>query len=288
MAKVPRLSDGGEYLDREATSLRMVHQARPGGFDSIPRLVAHKVFAGEPFLLQTALTGRPMRAAVVRQQPARCLAAGLEWLLDLHRATGSGRLNTGSEFARLVEAPLAQLSTVMDGDAESTELLTRAGEIASTLRDVAIPLVCEHGDFSSPNLFLMTSGKLGVIDWELSERQGLPAVDLFFFLAYVASARASANTSTQCARAFRDAFWGARPWARPYIHQYAEAMSVPGAALRPLLVLCWTRYLANLAARMQAASVDFAGGSGVARLKQDRHFALWQHAVCHGDERGTW
>ena len=37
-----------------------------------------------------------------------------------------------------------------------------------------------------PNLLTMHDGRVGVVDWELAQANSLPAVDVFFFLTYVA------------------------------------------------------------------------------------------------------
>src|SRR5262245_53963786 len=40
VAKVPRLLEASASIEREAAGLQLVQQLRPGGFDSIPRLIA--------------------------------------------------------------------------------------------------------------------------------------------------------------------------------------------------------------------------------------------------------
>ena len=63
--------------------------------------------------------------------------------------------------------------------AEARRLLTRLE---------GLPLVCEHRDFSPWNLFVHAGDRLAVFDWESSEPEGLPLLDLIYFLTYMASA----------------------------------------------------------------------------------------------------
>ena len=49
-----------------------------------------------------------------------------------------------------------------------------------------MPETFEHRDCSPWNLLVTTSGELAVLDWESAEQNGLPAIDLVYFLAYLA------------------------------------------------------------------------------------------------------
>src|SRR5436190_718658 len=49
-----------------------------------------------------------------------------------------------------------------------------------------LPLVCEQRDFSPWNVLIAADGALVVLDWESAETEGLPGMDLIYFLAYLA------------------------------------------------------------------------------------------------------
>jgi hypothetical protein len=149
------------------------------------------------------------------------------------------------------------------------------------------PLVFEHGDFSSPNILMGPRGNIGVVDWESAEPHGLPAVDLFFFLSYVAFARNKSESPQDYVAALHEAFWGPQPWTRQYIARYREALGLPAATLRPLFIACWSRYVAGLVSRLN----DLAAGpqaepdpETAAWLRSNRYFHLWRHVVQHADD----
>jgi aminoglycoside phosphotransferase (APT) family kinase protein len=65
-------------------------------------------------------------------------------------------------------------------------LADRTAQILGAFGDVAVPAVLEHGDLAPPNLLRLRDGRLGVVDWEVADHEGLPLGDLLFFGDFVA------------------------------------------------------------------------------------------------------
>jgi len=284
VAKVPRLGGASASLAREAANLRAVQASRPGGFDSIPRLIAYEE-GDRQILVETALTGRLMDRATVRRDHHGCCQAISNWLVEIQqpgRTIGSGP----DWFKQLIERPLRYFEDVFPLTLAETQLLVQTRELIDPLREAEVPLRFEHGDLSHPNIFLRENGAVGVVDWELAEPGGLPACDLFFFLTYAAFARAKNRRADDYLTAFQAAFFGRDAWARPYVMDYVERLRIAPDLLTPLFVLCWARYVANLLLRL--------GEGGRARrevvqetadwLRSNRYYALWQHTVTHANE----
>lgn len=268
-------------LAREAANLRLVHAARPGGFDSIPRLIAHEEYRGTPLLLETAVAGRILKPSLVRQRPRQYAQAILDWITPLHVATAqrNGRAAHMSGHWSELMHQLANDHPLTDSDAQ---LVVRTRELIAPLTRASLPLVFEHGDLSAPNILIADTGALNVVDWELANPEGLPAHDLFFSLAFVAFSRAGATTESQYVEAFADAFFGAGAWARPYVERYAESLRLDRDLLPALFVACWSTYVARRAERLAAASVNSGTPADRwARLKRNHYFALWSYAVTH-------
>lgn len=283
VAKVARLGGGDEGLAREAGNLRLLERGWPHG-EAVPRLVAHGSCLGHEILLETAVSGRPMSPRVVRQQPTHCIDAVMTWLIRHHTADNTGSVSV--PFDTLGLEPLADLEPM----AAPGSQLARGAEVVRQrvrrLQDERIPVVFEHGDLGSPNLLLRRDGSAGILDWELAIPHGLPAVDIFFFLAFVAASLSSARGPRSWIDSFDDAFFGNSAWARPYVLRYASAVGLPARTLAPLFLLCWTRYLAGVP-RRQAWAVDgFDRSLGIQRMTEDRAWHLWLHAVEHIDEFG--
>jgi len=284
VAKIPRLRGDMDSLHREAVNLQSAHAARSGGFDSIPRVLAYEECEGNQLLLETALVGQAMSPALVQRQPAACMEATMNWLYRFNEATADRSKEPEESFGRLVDRPLEQFRNLFPFTADEESLLKKTGELSSTLRATRFPGVFEHGDLSAPNLFVLKDGSLGVVDWEMAEPRGLPAVDLFFFLTFVAFARRRAEKEKDYLAAFDEAFFGRGAWARPFVTRYAEKMQLSAEVIGALFVLCWSRYLSSLAALL-LGPCDTAGAALEEEtanwLRQNRYFALWRHTLAH-------
>jgi hypothetical protein len=275
VAKLPRLRDDDAGIQREAANLRQLERARVGGDPGVPRVLALERFEGQAILLETALAGRPMDRAAVRSDPGRCLAAVVEWTGALP-STAPAERHAG-RYEELLAGPLRRAGGDARLPAEWRRLVERTLELVAPLRDVALPLVFEHGDLSDPNLLWLDGGRVGVVDWELSEPHGLPAHDLCFFLAFVAVATARARRLTTQVRAFHDAFVRPGGWARPLLAAHADRLQVRRSLLAPLLVACWARYTLGVLSRL------WDEGEQTGLPVDERSYRFWRHAVAHAE-----
>jgi aminoglycoside phosphotransferase len=283
VAKIPRLVGTSASVEREVANLRAIHASRPGGFNSIPRVIAFEEYGGRAILVETALVGRPMDPPAVRLDLAGCCKAVTSWLAEVQQLARSPVPAGGDGFERLVVRPLRYFEDVFPLSAEERRMLEQTWELVAPLRDASLPLVFEHGDLSHPNVMLLKDGGLGVVDWELAEPHGLPAYDLFFFLTYAAFALHNAPSDGKYVPAFHAAFFSRGAWARPYVRDYANQLQLPPHTLTPLFVLSWARYMVGLLIRLGGAghTPERLGPETAAWLRANRYYALWRHAVTH-------
>ena len=286
VAKVPRLPGDHTRLDREANNLRLAFAAREHGFDSIPRVMAYEEYHGHKLLIETALHGAPMKPALVQRRSKQCVEAGLAWLLDFHAATARSNHDVHDWFETLIEQPIRHLQNLLPPMAEELGLLEETLALAESLRAQSLPLVLSHEDLSHPNILFSNEGFAQVVDWELAEPNGLPSLDLFFFLTYIAFARRGANKNAEYLAAFQEAFFGGQAWTKEYVAHYCERLHVSASALLALFVLCWTRYLIGLITRLHdqhepRATLDH---ETLKWLRNNRYYALWRYALAHRQE----
>lgn len=286
VAKVPRLGERTQSLTREAAAIETIQKMRPGGFDSIPQLVAFEEYQGYPLLIETALNGPLLDPPRVRHDLEAACDLALDWLTDLPRTPAAG-LRPDWYEARIFQ-PLSAFAGSFPLNAREEQLLIRTQELIAPLKQAALKPIVEHGDVSHPNLITLHAQNLGVVDWELAEMDGVPACDLFFFLTYAAFAQDDARTRRDFITPFNDAFFGPDAWAVPYVEQYARRMQIATEHLTPLFVLCWARYMSRLLLRLYnddltPASVE---PETAAWLRENRYYALWRHTLNHLDELG--
>jgi len=222
----------------------------------------------------------------VRRRPGKCLDAVMSWLLDLESATLKQNTKDTNWFTRLATRPLDYFEKTLPQLSVENGLIDRTKRLVSPLNEAVIPLVFEHGDLSSPNILMDEQNRIGVVDWELAEPEGLPAADLFFFLTYVAFARNKTTKLNDQLQAFHKAFFGDDAWAQPNVLYYADRFQLSPQLLKPLFILSWGRYVSNMVSRLENisnSSTDFEQETAP-WLRSNRYFAIWNHSINHLDE----
>lgn len=286
VAKVPRRSGDNSRLDLEAVNLRAAQGSRPGGFDSIPQVIAYEDFGQDKLLIETMIVGKPMSRAYARRRAESCIEMITEWLIDLQAATMTPSTDEAGWFVRLVEQPLQRIKATLPLTLNDEHLIDRSMKLTAPLRFRDVPLVFEHGDLSHPNVMLLQKGGPGVVDWELAEPRGLPATDFFFFLSYVAFARAGAESTSDYIEAFQKAFFGQSAWARSYIYNYVKQVPLPSDVLMPLFILTWARYVNGLITRLfdESKSTQRLDEENTEWLRSNRYYAMWRYTIDHIQE----
>lgn len=279
--KVSRLPGEDGSLKREAANLVRVHSARDGGFDSIPRVLDFGYVGGYSVLLESALVGAHMNRGFVRKQREWCIEAVLKWVIELHSASAIRSTEAGNWFSRLVDAPLARLSS-LPLSRDERNLLERASSIVAPLRGKEFPLVFSHGDLSDPNILVLQQGGIGVVDWETAEPESMPGADIFFFLKFVSTALYSSGENGHLA-VFRRTFCSPDSWCRDYLARYAQAMKLDRELLTPLFVLCYTRYLSELALRL-GGNAEVPGSEIIACMRSEPVYHWWRAGIEYADQ----
>jgi aminoglycoside phosphotransferase len=272
VVKMPRLAGDDDGIAREARVLTALREKSPWASESIPEVVACEE-GDRPFLVETALVGPLMTRRMLRANPLRCVDAVDSWLISLPCSDQGG-----TSFERLIVEPLSLFAEFFPEAASERDLVSRTLEIVEPLRSASLPHVFEHGDLSHPNLILLPSGRVGVVDWELAEEGGFPLHDLSFFLAFATFALRRTPTPEEYVTAFGDTFFGRAGWARSRVLAYAERLELDPVLLAPLFLACWARYTAGLAVRI---ADDRSGPSeeGAAWVRHNRYYRLWSHTL---------
>lgn len=282
IVKMPRFGEPSTGLAREASILRRLERGPPGGLESIPRVLAFVDEPGRQFLVETALEGTALDERVIRRQPQAWLELALTWLEALPRSPSR---DSAGAHERLLQRPLENFAASQTNGEGIATLVGETLELVSALRDSDMPLVFEHGDFRHPNLIRMPQQRLGVVDWELAEPDGLPLNDLFAFLAYVAVAMRKAATPQHQVRAFSEAFIGGRDWVQQAVGAYAGRLGLDHSLVTPLFVACWARYVCGVGTRAAGGTSGSRSGWASSALSeavsQSPYYLFWQEAVRH-------
>jgi hypothetical protein len=275
--KMPRVPESVPGLIREATALQSVQALRPGGVQGAPRVLFCHEHAGLFTVGETAITGQ-LILALLRPDNYRDFALkAADWLADL--AGRPAPCPPATWWNRLIEPVLTDFGESF-GSVVDPGMLRETQDILRTLG--ALPLVCEQRDFGPWNVLMTAGGELAVLDWESSEPHGLPALDLIYFLSFLALSldgplnperiRASypkiLSSSTLTSGVLREC-----------LERYARKTGLDFANLRPLRLLCW---LLHSRSEYQWFTADFARKPEREALRRSLFVSLWEQELLCG------
>jgi glycosyltransferase involved in cell wall biosynthesis len=227
-ARVPEAEAG---LEREARVLRQLGEERPD-LAGIPHLRSEGHRAGRLAVVEDVVEGRSLLDQLTPQSFEQVALQVTRLLIDLARAGGSRRSRMVDEA---VDAFAAQFGSVAGEEivAAAREKLAGLGEL---------PAAPEHRDCSPWNVVIAPAGDPVLLDWESAEPDGLPALDLFYFLANCAfvldGALERGRTRESYARLLDSTTDHGRIYQRA-VAEYATALEIAPEDLARLRLLCW-------------------------------------------------
>jgi hypothetical protein len=272
--KASRVDEAAAGLRREASALERLAEGRFGPVQGVPRILFRREVDGLPLVGETALAGRPLENLLTRRNLGAWSMKVTAWLAAL--AGGTPPLPAVHWRDTIVEPVLGRFVELF-GRAIDRGLLRECEGIVHAIG--ALPPVPEQRDFGPWNLLVTPAAEIAVLDWESAAVEGLPALDLLYYLTYasfnvdrarhlegrVVSHRRSLDPSTPTG-AVRQAC----------LTRYLDALGLDRQALAPLRVLVW---LIHAQSEFRRAAADVGEPPSPAALGRSLFLALWQQEV---------
>jgi hypothetical protein len=272
--KAPRVDWAAAGIRREAAALAGIAGRRPQYVPGVPRMLFCREIDSVPLVGETALAGRPLESLLAPRNFRTWSTKVADWLAAL--ANGSPALPAAHWQAAIVEPMLTRFVEQFGGVVDRG--LLREGE-SVMLAIGSLPSVPEQRDFGPWNLLVTPAGELAVLDWESAEVDGLPALDLLYYLAYasfnvdrahdresrIVSYLRSLDPSTLTGAVRRDC-----------VASYLDALGLDLAHLAPLRVLLW---LIHAQSDFRHAAADAGGPPDPEVLRRSLFLALWAEEV---------
>ena len=274
--KIARVPEAAAGLAREAAALRSLSAVRPGGLPGVPRLLFCREFGGLPAVGETALEGIPLLSQVTRSSYRDLALKATTWIGELARAT-LGR-SPGSGLPHFVDAAFGEFEATF-GPILDPAMVRASREM---LTGLSLPTVCEHRDYSPWNILIAPDGRLAVLDWESAELQGVPALDLIYFLTYLTFALDNALNSKRIEASYRAGFTPSTFTGEIHqecLAQYAARVGIDPRVVGRLRVLAWILHSRSEYRHFEA---DTAGKPTAAALRRSLFVRLWELEVRHG------
>jgi Phosphotransferase enzyme family len=273
LLKVARSTDAAEGLRREVRALRAVESRGRVDLAQTPRVIFATEDRFPAAIGETALVGVPLQGVVNRRNYRRFALQATDWLVGL---ANSSRVEDAPGTTQLVERTLGQFE-VDFGPVLEAGLIRRAGDLLGGLE--RLPSIHEHRDFSPWNVFVLGDGRLAIFDWESSELQGLPALDLLYFLTYLAWALDAENSTSGVLRAWRTARDSSTlPGAvhRECTARYTKAVGLASGSVPGLALLTWMIHSRSEYRRLVG---DAGGRPTLEALRGSLFFQLWKREL---------
>jgi hypothetical protein len=269
-ARVPEADSG---LHHEADVLAGL-AARRSVIPGVPQVLATGRRCGRIAVAETAIHGVPLFSLLTRETYREWASRVTTLLIELAGAPDPQPRDSWN--TRLVSRPFETFQRLFM-DAVGASTLEAARRTLAVLGP--LPLTCEHRDCAPWNLVLATGDQLAMLDWESAEPQGLPAMDLIYFLTNAAFMVEGALKSGRARETYgrlldRTSFLGRV--AADCLERYCTAVGIESGQLAALRVLCWIVHARSEHAR---ATADSAGPPSARALQEGTFIGLLEEEL---------
>jgi hypothetical protein len=277
--KMARVPEATAALAREAANVRAAQAWLPDN-PGLPRAVFEER-PGEVLMLgETAITGLPL-TSVLRPGNFRALASkGTDWLIRF------------AAPAAAISSPKRISEPALEDFERSFGPLLRPSWLARTRQALdglpELPVVFEQRDFSPWNVLLLGSGQLAVLDWESAEPNGLPLLDLIYFLSYLAMFRDGSLRSGRFLESYGRMLRPGSVTSAVFsecVTRYAQQVGIPEHSLPALRALAW---IVHSRSDYRHLLADMGGSAPTTQaLRKSTFLQLWEEEMrlweSHGD-----
>jgi O-antigen/teichoic acid export membrane protein len=234
---------GAQALAAQGEALAAV-RGLPGlnGFrELVPAVAGHGTVRGRSYLVEGAVPGTDGRAFVASGARAQALTSTAIGMAPLYEATAAPATVDEACLARLVDGHLARLSAAHRADVSEQLAALRRG-IRSGLAGRDVLLARVHGDLWLGNVLLARRGArlTGVVDWEASRPDDLPAVDIAHLLL-TARCEGEGRELAEVVAGLLDGARSLEAWELALLAPYLRDPIEP----RTLVLLAWLQHVSQ-------------------------------------------
>jgi hypothetical protein len=271
---MPRVAESVQGLKHEAAMLEAVHARRTTAMRGVPQIVFCEEHDTYSLLGETALNGVPLFTQLNRHNYRAWALKATDWLIEL--AGDAPSVARDQWWSRLIEPVLRNFDESFGPILDQRDLKATRRILAQV---EALPPIIEQRDFSPWNVLISTDDELMVLDWESAELDGLPLVDLIYFLTYLAFFVEDAMETGRFVEAYQ------KCWSEQTVigqvnaeclKRYCAALRLDDACVPALRLFTWLLHSRSERARLMA---DAGGKLPDEALRQSTFVRLWEEEV---------
>ena len=280
VVKMPRVADSMPGLRREAEMLKAVHARRASPMPGVPQVVFCEEHDSLLMLGETVHSGVPLFTRLDRRNYRTWAFKATDWLIEL---AGTPLFVSRDDWWSHVIEPIlndfqSSFTAILD-----QYLIQETYRMLEQIR--SLPLICEQRDFSPWNVLITAQGELGVLDWESAELDGLPGLDLIYFLTYLAFFVEGVMDSGALIETYRGCWSEQTSIGRVNTEcwrYYCAALKLDDALEPALRLFTWLLHARAEYARLTA---DAGGQPSSEVLRRSMFVQLWEEEVRCGYAR---
>jgi hypothetical protein len=217
--------------------------------DSVAHVVDRREDPGGVRIVESMLSGRPLAQVVDHGNHATLAMHAAEWLASL--AQGRAAIGVQDWWVRAAGPIVDRFAADVPGE---PDLLSATRQQLRAVGD--LPMLIEHRDFAPWNILVDADDRLHPTDWESAVEGGLPVLDLWYLLTYLALAVEREPEARLAAIYPRLVDPTSRTGAvsQQALERYARLIDIDIAAAAPLRALTWMVHLPSEIARARRSS----------------------------------
>ena len=209
---------------------------------SVPRFFKEGRFKGQVYYCEQRLPGFAVDLPISKMDDLVLKAA--DFIAKFHKETSRDIVITETCFKRLFGRDLERLYPYLS-DENKAKLEKIEKFLKEQLLGKSFKTVWMQGDYKIENILFNTKTWQikGIIDWDLSRRQGLPLLDIFYLLSYK-DALITKKTVTQV---LKDRFFSMdfNALEQEIVDSYTQNLNIAPMLIKPMLIMFWLNHIAQ-------------------------------------------
>jgi hypothetical protein len=272
--KRARVPEAEAALQREVSALRRVAGTRMAQLADVPEIVFAEPVGDALAVGETVVDGQPLTATLTAPRHAQLARQVTDTLAAL--ALGVPFVPTTQYWSRLVDPVFADFQARFESVVDTHELQLVEQAMAAL---PPLPMVPEHRDCSPWNLLCTDSGRLALLDWESAEPEGLPFLDLVYYLTNATFLIDGSLDSGRERASYTSMLDPTSPTGRVFAdaaEHYGTTIGISDSALTTLRAFTWMVHAPGEHQRIQSLHPDLAEDEAARRSV---FLELWREDV---------
>lgn len=208
----------------------------------VPYFVENSRLDGQDYYCEERLNGAAIGIPLAKMDDLTVKAA--DFITGFHLETAKDIVINESYFKRLVSRELKKLSSYLCEEYK-IKLLQIESLLKKQLFGKRFKTVWFQGDYKIENILFDTKRWQikGIIDWDLSRKEGLPLLDILFLLAYQETIVIEKGVVTIFKNRFLNTDFNS--FEKEVISKYLSTIKISEEFIRPMLIMFWLNHIVH-------------------------------------------